>query len=689
MHPSMGSPGQHPLAIASSSIHGPAVLYNGADGLHPQLQPELLGCAPFMIGTAPPVRKERSRDAARNRRGKENNEFIELARTLPVSVAITSQLDKASIVRLGIAFLRMRHLSALCTPHWTDSVGLLPHVKDSNPSNSPGVFNYSDAIGMHILQAMDGFVMSVYKDGRILYVSETVSVYLGLSQVELTGNHILEYVHEEDHVEVCYAFGLNYSDFHGTTPPNAPSTLPPTNYNALTPTNGAENNNRQLLTTVNNYQRAAGDQSKGSSSNSQGVDEREKGADSKCEDEEKSGGVGGCTVVSARFRSTLTKRGLRVKSTGYKLLSLQGRPRYTSQLEKVSNTHSSGTTIDERSREEDSSPTAMKRNKLDIDSSEPIRESNHVSLNGHNNHNSTSLSDNVHCNDDTHSIASQSPEQANKDSKLDKSRGSRSPAEAAGVCGDCIGGLMGWVVMASSLPCSSGSSEVAIEPFMFVMRLQTDFTVHFCELRAREFSYVKPESITGCSLYDLIHPHDIHTLTQAHQTLLSKQQSETSQFYRIITNNINTPHQNNNILPNSVQPYTWVHSQFSLMAQNTTQTTGAITHNNNNNNNDNTINSSAISTACHNHNNFFTQPVAPAQNNSATLTNNTQHKSQQSKLDLLSLNNNSGRSSSSSANNVNVATNGMIIAVHYVIANSPSMLVTSPLAVNMEGISAA
>ena len=170
--------------------------------------------------------------------------------------------------------------------------------------------------------------------------------------------------------------------------------------------------------------------------------------------------------------------------------------------------------------------------------------------------------------------------------------------------------------------------------------------------------------------------------------MLSKQQSETSQFYRIITNNINTPHQNNNILPNSVQPYTWVHSQFSLMAQNTTQTTGAITHNNNNNN-DNTINSSAISTACHNHNNFFTQPVAPAQNNSATFTNNTPHKSQQSKSDLLSLNNNSGRSSSSSANNVNVATNGMIIAVHYVIANSPSMLVTSPLAVNMEGISAA
>ena len=30
---------------------------------------------------------------------------------------------------------------------------------------------------------MDGFLITLYKDGRILYVSETVSVYLGLSQV--------------------------------------------------------------------------------------------------------------------------------------------------------------------------------------------------------------------------------------------------------------------------------------------------------------------------------------------------------------------------------------------------------------------------------------------------------------------------------------------------------------------------
>uniref|UniRef100_A0A3Q1IPF4 BHLH domain-containing protein n=1 Tax=Anabas testudineus TaxID=64144 RepID=A0A3Q1IPF4_ANATE len=48
------------------------------------------------------IRKEKSRDAARSRRGKENFEFYELAKMLPLPGAITSQLDKASIIRLTI-----------------------------------------------------------------------------------------------------------------------------------------------------------------------------------------------------------------------------------------------------------------------------------------------------------------------------------------------------------------------------------------------------------------------------------------------------------------------------------------------------------------------------------------------------------------------------------------------------------
>jgi single-minded-like protein len=49
---------------------------------------------------------------------------------------------------------------------------------------------------------LDGFLFVIDKEGKIMYISETASVHLGLSQVELTGNSIYEYVHPSDHEEL-------------------------------------------------------------------------------------------------------------------------------------------------------------------------------------------------------------------------------------------------------------------------------------------------------------------------------------------------------------------------------------------------------------------------------------------------------------------------------------------------------
>ena len=54
--------------------------------------------------------KEKSKNAARTRREKENAEFFELAKLLPLPSAITTQLDKASIIRLSTSYLKMRAL---------------------------------------------------------------------------------------------------------------------------------------------------------------------------------------------------------------------------------------------------------------------------------------------------------------------------------------------------------------------------------------------------------------------------------------------------------------------------------------------------------------------------------------------------------------------------------------------------
>lgn len=56
--------------------------------------------------------KEKCKNAAKTRREKENGEFYELAKLLPLPAAITSQLDKASIIRLTSSYLKMRAVFA-------------------------------------------------------------------------------------------------------------------------------------------------------------------------------------------------------------------------------------------------------------------------------------------------------------------------------------------------------------------------------------------------------------------------------------------------------------------------------------------------------------------------------------------------------------------------------------------------
>ena len=55
-------------------------------------------------------RKQKSRDAARNRRSKENDQYEALAKLLPLPEAISSQLDKASVIRLTISFLKYKEM---------------------------------------------------------------------------------------------------------------------------------------------------------------------------------------------------------------------------------------------------------------------------------------------------------------------------------------------------------------------------------------------------------------------------------------------------------------------------------------------------------------------------------------------------------------------------------------------------
>ncbi|XP_013883256.1 endothelial PAS domain-containing protein 1 isoform X2 [Austrofundulus limnaeus] len=129
-------------------------------------------------------RKEKSRDAARCRRSKETEVFYELAHQLPLPHSISSHLDKASIMRLAISFLRTRKLLATaCSNHSCNGTddGLLDNM---------------------YLQSLGGFITVVTTDGDIIFLSENINKFMGLTQVELTGHSIFDFTHPCDHEEI-------------------------------------------------------------------------------------------------------------------------------------------------------------------------------------------------------------------------------------------------------------------------------------------------------------------------------------------------------------------------------------------------------------------------------------------------------------------------------------------------------
>uniref|UniRef100_A0A8L0DS40 Endothelial PAS domain protein 1 n=1 Tax=Oncorhynchus mykiss TaxID=8022 RepID=A0A8L0DS40_ONCMY len=128
-------------------------------------------------------RKERSRDAARCRRSKETEVFYELANQLPLPDSVSSHLDKASIMRLAISFLRTRKVIGSGCPNSAEA-------------------EEDRQMDCMYLKSLEGFVTVVTSDGDMIFLSENVNKLMGLTQVELTGQSIFDFTHPCDHDEI-------------------------------------------------------------------------------------------------------------------------------------------------------------------------------------------------------------------------------------------------------------------------------------------------------------------------------------------------------------------------------------------------------------------------------------------------------------------------------------------------------
>lgn len=131
-------------------------------------------------------RKLRSRDAARCRRSQETEVFYELARALPLPRRVSTHLDKAAIMRIALSFLSLRRL-------------LQP---DEQQKECEDEEEDVDPMDSFYPQTLAGFIMVLSEEGDLIFLTENVSKHIGITQLELLGQSLYDFVHPCDQEEL-------------------------------------------------------------------------------------------------------------------------------------------------------------------------------------------------------------------------------------------------------------------------------------------------------------------------------------------------------------------------------------------------------------------------------------------------------------------------------------------------------
>ncbi|KAK1162081.1 aryl hydrocarbon receptor-like isoform X2 [Acipenser oxyrinchus oxyrinchus] len=141
---------------------------------------------------------------SKRHRDRLNTELEHLASLLPFPEHITNKLDKLSIMRLAVSFLRAKTFFGNALQKKRQVPALPPPLTVSQASISQeGVPSPGFVVpeGDLLLQAVNGFVLVVTGEGTIFYTSHTIQDHLGFHQSDVINQSVDELIHTEDREE--------------------------------------------------------------------------------------------------------------------------------------------------------------------------------------------------------------------------------------------------------------------------------------------------------------------------------------------------------------------------------------------------------------------------------------------------------------------------------------------------------
>uniref|UniRef100_A0A8D2QSV1 Aryl hydrocarbon receptor n=1 Tax=Zosterops lateralis melanops TaxID=1220523 RepID=A0A8D2QSV1_ZOSLA len=137
---------------------------------------------------------------SKRHRDRLNAELDRLASLLPFPQDVIAKLDKLSVLRLSVSYLRAKSFFDVALK---SSSSTRPERNGIQETSRIGKCGEGMQIleGELLLQALNGFVLVVTADALVFYVSSTIQDYLGFQQSDIIHQSVFELIHTEDRPE--------------------------------------------------------------------------------------------------------------------------------------------------------------------------------------------------------------------------------------------------------------------------------------------------------------------------------------------------------------------------------------------------------------------------------------------------------------------------------------------------------